>query len=59
MAKPISRRPSDWERVCFACPPDLKVSLERLVAAFGEGQGAYLRFLIRQEARFQAPPSKK
>lgn len=41
----------EWERVCFACPPDLKIALEKLVKAFGEGQGAFLRYLIRQEMR--------
>lgn len=52
MKRPPPVKPAHaWERVCFACPPDLKVTLERLVKAFGEGQGAFLRYLIRQEMR--------
>ncbi len=55
MKRPPPPRPAhEWERVCFACPPELKVSLERLVKAYGEGQGAFLRFLIRQELK--VPP---
>lgn len=55
MPKPQRNVPArpvhEWERVCFACPPDLKITLEGLVKAFGEGQGAFLRYLIRQEAK--------
>jgi len=40
-----------WERVSFQVPPDLKVGLERMVKVYGESQGAFLRFLIRQELK--------
>lgn len=55
------RAPHEWERVSFQLPPQLKVALEKMVAAYGEGQGAFLRYLIRQELkgfdRKPAPPA--
>lgn len=57
MGKPSRRRPPPrpaphvWERVCFGLPPDLKIALERMVGVYGESQGAYLRYLIRQELK--------
>jgi len=49
--RPPPRRANAWERVSFQVPPDLKVGLERMVSVYGESQGAFLRFLIRQELK--------
>jgi hypothetical protein len=54
---PPKRGAHVWERVCFGVPPDLKVGLEHLTAAYGESQGAFLRYLIRQELRASAQKS--
>lgn len=44
------KRPShEWRRLHFSIPPDLDDKLRAMAAVYGEGIGAFLRFLLRTE----------
>jgi len=46
---PPKRPAHAWRRRHFSLPPELNAGLEVMAKSYGEGVGAFLRYLIRQE----------